>query len=822
VKNPFLRKSDWILTVLGLVGLAYFAFRYAEVYPDAAVDKMISESEAIERTKEMLRLPYFDLPVPFDSMRFNAQIKIDRVQIEYLQEKFGLRKTNEIIRTQIPTYSRRLLWFKSSDNNIRIGGASDETDTNLKLRETHVEVRLGGSGKLSFFECENREDSLRGRRSDEKERMKIQSVPPNPDTLRALVMDFLARIAGLTMNDFVEDASRSTLMPNLQEMEFAFHRRLEAVDETLTVTVRVRDAKIVYFETSHTLPPEFTPQKDRWLQNFEDASYMLSLVTLVLLSTVFFFMRFRSGAIDYRQGLIFGLAVAIPFIVNIILTLKEFFWLALLMITIFGGGIIFLVGGVAVAVSSSLSREAWSEKHQTFEALSRARVWNQNFGTSLLRGILWSGILLGAFCLLLTELPDTAFLLHRETDGKFTSTGALFLVLKAIWFCIIHFHATYLLTLSAIRRRTNRMGWLYVAGGLLGLVFPYVLADTSPLWTRMTIGIMLGVLFSHILIRYDFLTLVTAAVLAFLLQEGFFMFYAGDAYQVTILGVFLITLAALALGGIFSGEKGEDILEYVPTYVRELEDKQRLAREFEIARQIQEAMLSRSTPRSDRFEIACVCDPAFEVGGDYYDFVHFQHTGRLGVVIGDVSGKGVSAAFYMTLVKGILQTQAQVTPNSTKDTLCKVNDIFYDQIQRGKFISLIYAIFDFEKNSLQLSRAGHNPVLIKKSDADDSQKLTPNGIAIGLTKGRAFAESLEEVVVPFKVGDVFVLYTDGFSEAMNRNGEEFSEERLYRTIHDHANLSAEQIIQTLQKQVSSFVGTTPQHDDMTMIVVKIK
>jgi phosphoserine phosphatase RsbU/P len=262
----------------------------------------------------------------------------------------------------------------------------------------------------------------------------------------------------------------------------------------------------------------------------------------------------------------------------------------------------------------------------------------------------------------------------------------------------------------------------------------------------------------------------------------------------------------------------------VPQYVREIEDQRRMQQEFEIARKIQTTMLCCKIPESPFLELASLCEPAYEVGGDYYDFIRFPYhsQNRIGVVIGDVSGKGVSAAFYMTLIKGILQTQAQVTPESTRTTLIRANDIFYDQVERNKFISMIYAIFDFEKGSVLLSRAGHNPLVIKKSEAADPETLTPKGMALGLAKGKGFSDFIEEVEIRFKGGDVFVFYTDGLSEAMNKKGDEYGEDRLYETIQINTHKPAKEILQMIYESVTAFVGKTPQHDDMTMIVVKIK
>ncbi len=377
---------------------------------------------------------------------------------------------------------------------------------------------------------------------------------------------------------------------------------------------------------------------------------------------------------------------------------------------------------------------------------------------------------------------------------------------------------------SVFRKKINSRWILYGIGMGIGIVTPYLCANTAPLAARLILGAVLGGMTVFVLIRYDFLTMIAMILLADLFRPGYALILGGDPYQSTTMIIFLALILLTALAGTFSRESGEDILEYVPEYVREIENKQRMQREFEIARHIQTTLLCRAAPHSDVFELASFCEPAYEVGGDYYDFISFadSHNKKIGVVIGDVSGKGVSAAFYSTLVKGIVQTQAGITHGSAKETLVRVNDIFYEHVQRGKFISMIYAIFDFDRKKVTLARAGHNPVLIKKSNENEPETVTSRGIAIGLTRGKTFYDSLDEIEIPFKQNDVFVFYTDGFSEAMNKRNEEYGENRLSEIIQQHSFSEPQAIIAEIKKDVARHAGATPQHDDMTMVVVKIK
>ena len=240
--------------------------------------------------------------------------------------------------------------------------------------------------------------------------------------------------------------------------------------------------------------------------------------------------------------------------------------------------------------------------------------------------------------------------------------------------------------------------------------------------------------------------------------------------------------------------------------------------ELEIAREVQQNFLPQSSPELPNLDIASICKPAREVGGDYYDFI--QHNDDcLGVVIGDVSGKGVSAAFYMTMTKGIIKTLSR-TYDSPKELLSRMNRIFYENVPKGVFISVVYAVFDYRGHCLRLARAGHNPI-IRVNGEETAEFIIPRGLAIGLDAGDVFSATIEEMELPLASGETFIFYTDGISESMNSKGEEYGEERLLECINRHHDYEAQQLVDRVVLQVSRFAGESNQHDDLTMVVVKV-
>ncbi len=249
-------------------------------------------------------------------------------------------------------------------------------------------------------------------------------------------------------------------------------------------------------------------------------------------------------------------------------------------------------------------------------------------------------------------------------------------------------------------------------------------------------------------------------------------------------------------------------------------ERERLSRELEIARQVQNSLLPKSDPQVDGYDIASVCLPAEEVGGDYYDFLSVGEN-RLGMLIGDVSGKGVPAAFYMTLTKGMIQSNC-INHISPRDVLIKVNHLLYRTMERGSFVSLFFALLDAASRTIVCSRAGHNPALHYSAADDEVRMIRPAGIGLGLEEGKIFEEVIQTETIHLRPGDWFIFYTDGFTEAMNRNLQEYGEERLTQVIRANSSKTAGQMIDAVCSAIEDFIADAPPHDDMTMIALKVR
>jgi sigma-B regulation protein RsbU (phosphoserine phosphatase) len=262
----------------------------------------------------------------------------------------------------------------------------------------------------------------------------------------------------------------------------------------------------------------------------------------------------------------------------------------------------------------------------------------------------------------------------------------------------------------------------------------------------------------------------------------------------------------------------------IETLLEQAAEKRRLEEELRIAREIQMSLLPRQAAPMTGLAMAALCVPAREVGGDYYDFFVLGPR-RLGLLVADVAGKGTSAALYMAELKGLMLSLSQIH-ESPRHLLIEVNRIIAANLDSRSFITMTYAVVDLDRRSLTYARAGHTP-LIHRTVASPAQArlVAPSGMVVGLQLDgleHRFAELLEEVTVPLVDGDVFLLYTDGLSEAMNAEGDLFSEERLRMLVEEHGGLGSDGLRERIVRDVEAHVAGADPHDDMTLIVVTVE
>jgi serine phosphatase RsbU (regulator of sigma subunit) len=219
------------------------------------------------------------------------------------------------------------------------------------------------------------------------------------------------------------------------------------------------------------------------------------------------------------------------------------------------------------------------------------------------------------------------------------------------------------------------------------------------------------------------------------------------------------------------------------------------------------------------------CEPARAVGGDYFDFWQIDDD-RFGMLIADVAGKGTSAALYMAELKGIVLSLSQ-SHSSPRQLLIDANRIVSRHLDTRSFITMTYAVVDARLRTLTYVRAGHCPLIrLRGPRGTNSQPeiLAPDGLVLGLTFGDTslFERVLQEVTMPLADGDVFVLYTDGVTEAMSADGDFFGEARLTELARHHAHEPFDVLRDRVLAAVTAFAGPVEQQDDITMLVLQVQ
>ncbi len=242
---------------------------------------------------------------------------------------------------------------------------------------------------------------------------------------------------------------------------------------------------------------------------------------------------------------------------------------------------------------------------------------------------------------------------------------------------------------------------------------------------------------------------------------------------------------------------------------------ERYKSQMRVAHDVQRKLLPESVPRVEGLDIAAYSSPAYEVGGDYYDFVRLADD-RLCAVVADVSGKGISAAFYMAEIKGIVLALAPEC-NSPGELVCKVNKAVHGSMEKRSFITMIAVAWDPHAAELSLVRAGHTPLLIHQGGR--TRTCTPKGLGVGLVGPGIFDSALQEMTLDVHPGDKVLLFTDGVNEVHNEDKGELGLERLKDILTEHDNFKAESLLGRIVRLVAEFGGEVLQHDDVTVVTM---
>ena len=265
-------------------------------------------------------------------------------------------------------------------------------------------------------------------------------------------------------------------------------------------------------------------------------------------------------------------------------------------------------------------------------------------------------------------------------------------------------------------------------------------------------------------------------------------------------------------------EKAVEQITYIKQMQKEHNELEGIKGDLAVAREIQQAILPRIFPpfpeNADQLDIAASMNAAKDVGGDFYDFFRIDDD-RIGFVIADVSGKGVPAAIFMAVSRTLIRATG-IRGVSSSECITYSNELLEKESVNNMFVTVFYGIYNIKTGEMKYTNAGHNPPYVVKQNGNLERLPVTRNMAIGIFGDFKY----QEETLQLEHGDTLLLYTDGVTEAINPNEEEFKEERLEETLQKSTNQSCQQIIDTIKANVKTFADGAEQSDDITLLALK--
>lgn len=546
-----------------------------------------------------------------------------------------------------------------------------------------------------------------------------------------------------------------------------------------------------------------------------------------------FYLRIKAKAIDTQPAFVVSVLAGFMLSFSQILRLAnnlEFSFESLKSIDItqelfvigLMGAVSSVIFFVLTSVSDSVTRQHWPEKLKAWDLARRGFFKNKPVGRSAIYALCIAGIMVGLWTLIVQVLPTT----YLTANIDFKSSSYLF---PSVAVMLINLLTSILLVISSFMvlgnqsfSLTKRIWPIPIISGFIFAVIlePFLSVDINPFEISIVINFLVGVGFGLFYIRFGFLTLVLSVFVFlgfFATKNGWIIQNSPDANTFYMFVGILCSMVGIGFLFIQKGSEKKDLPDYMPSYLEDQAKEQRMNQELEIAQSVQKAFLPSRVEHLVGIDIAGVCEPAQETGGDYYDMISLGKS-RMAIAIGDVSGKGIQAAFYMTFVKGVLHSLSALIL-SPLELLNQLNRLFKENATRGTFVSMIYGILEADKRTFTFARAGHNPMLVVRANGD-SEWLQPKGIGIGVANSMLFLKGTEEDELKLKEGDVAILYTDGITEMLNISNQFYGEDRLEKIVKGVRKGASSKILDIIISDVTEFKGVAKQHDDMTLVVIK--
>lgn len=844
------------IVISGFLALTLFFWVYSNYHPLSSADSSLGEEEAGRLASSLIQQTGYQSPRdPYTRLRTNPALA-DSIQSAVSFNDFYRSEEN---RRLYPVYYWQSTYYIEPipDRSFDFGGAQSKTiniyqnefGEMIGLRNTYelLPAAMVNSSALSYALGQT---PVIPAEIDSTIYQRIQFSFNGPETS---VVD---QVINLSENQFFGEEIAEKIA------EYHFQRTGWPVDKFVLTGIEKRNfGEVESARLSYTLDETLVPEGvssrpqitlmilptgslvsmtyrfydtpaamtfDSIKSNIRGAIVLLFIFLIIIL----LFIRFRMRLIDMKAAVLVAVLAGfiMPFVIvtqtafDHIRTFGELdfsFFLGTLMLTGIIAAFTSVLYFLVTSISDSVTRQQWAEKLRTIDLLRIGHLVNRPVGLTIIRGISFSFIIAAVFAIVTILIPGSYFSLQQDFFGSSRYFPQAVMILNNLsWFFIVAL-AIYLIVLSYIRMYTKSATVLVLCSGLIFALMNPLSASVGPLNTELIAVGIAGILFGIIYLREDFLTTLIALFFTggLLLTPSGWLFAPSPDSSVFYTQVVLIVVAFI-FGG-YSVVKGKSISElpkFVPEYIQELAQEERIKQELQIARKVQESFLPDNTPDFPGLDIAAICKPAYETGGDYYDFFELDSK-RLAFTIGDVSGKGIQAAFYMTFMKGVLHAICEEY-RSTIEVLCKTNTLFRDNASRGTFVSLIFGVIDQQNNTFCFSRAGHNPLLYFNSKDETLHEFTPQGMGLGMADDEIFGKHIQEQCIELQPDDLLIMFTDGIVEATNPSEEFYGDKRFQKLIKNHYKLDAGSLMQRILEDLETFSENTDQHDDMTMLVIK--
>lgn len=776
--------------------------------------KVANNKESIlKQSKEYLE----KVNLSFDDDKLEIGFEADKNFIRWINSEYKINESNKILSDAGSAYYWTVSQSKEDKSDIVV---SSNSDGNIELKKSSFKLKILDNGKINEFSTELVDSTTK------------KSL--TPDEAKSLAQKFIQNLRG-----DIKFADDSLQLMDSANTGIYYFRETETINRTdrldynfswqtksntilnYTLQAQVKGDQVSNFAIQVVLPDEY---KKNETDVFEIATTIIFTLLIIISVLIVGFKRFRAYEVGFKLAVAFGIFVLISFIVKELLErFTNFEWTILLGL---GLGGIFISGAAVIlwAISETIFREIWNQKFLSLDLIYHRKIIHSYIGKAVINGITFGLGLASVFFVLLyaisyysnVSFTGENFISQSHISAKLPLLNIFLGVFNAYSMLAVSF---FMFLTAAIKRYINNDIIFVIASGLIWALF--IPSNVNPLTAGIPVNLVIGILLSIILIKYDLLsTLLSYLLFKFFIKatELSFLDEAGLLNEWYILIGICVVLILLGIILVLRKDNFTDYDSITPKFVENITERQRLKKELDVARHVQMSFLPKENPTLKGIDIASICIPAFEVGGDYYDFIHLGKN-KLGIIIGDVSGKGTQAAFYMTLTKGFLKAIAKHT-DSPADVLTKMNELFYENVERGRFISMIYSVIDLETKLIRIARAGHNPVIYHNASGNVSL-ISPNGLALGLEKGDLFSRVITESEEKIESGKTFIFYTDGFTEAVNKKGEEYGLDRMIEIAKSWNYSSASHIQDKMMADVNKFIGKAQQHDDMTMVIVKI-